>query len=66
MARVFKQTYTKPLPAGAETITRKGQRLARFKDLVTVLDAMKEIGVHNLDLAAKAETSSAAASFKEK
>ena len=32
MARVFKQTYTKPLPAGAETITRKGQRLARFKD----------------------------------
>jgi integrase/recombinase XerC len=24
--------YTKPLPAGAEVITRKGQRFARFKD----------------------------------
>jgi integrase len=32
MARVFRQTYTKPLPAGAVVITRKGQKLARYKD----------------------------------
>lgn len=32
MARVFKQTYTKPLPGDAEIITRKGRTLARFKD----------------------------------
>ncbi len=32
MARVFKQTYTKALPAGAEVVTRRGRRLARFKD----------------------------------
>lgn len=30
-------------------------RLARFKDIVAVLDALKEIGVHNLSLAAKTE-----------
>jgi hypothetical protein len=29
---VFKKTYTKPLPAGAELLTRKGQRFARWKD----------------------------------
>ena len=32
MARVFKHTYTKPLPEGAELFTRKGRRYARFKD----------------------------------
>ncbi len=32
MARVFKQTYTKPLPDGAELLTRKGKRVARFKN----------------------------------
>jgi integrase len=32
MGTVFKKTFTKPLPAGAETITRKGERLARWKD----------------------------------
>lgn len=32
MARIFKQTYTKPVPPDAEVINRKGQRLARFKD----------------------------------
>ena len=32
MARIFKQTYTKPLPEGAEIFTRKGRRYARFKD----------------------------------
>ena len=32
MARIFKHTYTKPLPEGAELFTRKGKRHARFKD----------------------------------
>ena len=32
MATVFKKTYTKPLPDGAELFTRKGQRFARWKD----------------------------------
>jgi len=31
MATVYKKTYTKPLPSGAETFTRKGQRFARWK-----------------------------------
>jgi integrase len=29
---VFKKTFTKPLPEGAETFVRKGERLARWKD----------------------------------
>ena len=32
MGNVFKQAYTKPLPADAETFTRKGQRFARWTD----------------------------------
>jgi hypothetical protein len=32
MGAVFRKTFTKPLPEGAEIITRKGQRLARWKD----------------------------------
>ncbi|MFC1636601.1 tyrosine-type recombinase/integrase [Planctomycetota bacterium] len=32
MARIFRQTYTKPLPEGSEVFTRKGKRYARFKD----------------------------------
>ena len=32
MARIFRQTYTKPIPPGAEIRTRKGRRFARFKD----------------------------------
>jgi len=32
MATVFKKTYTKPLPDGVETVTRKGARFARWKD----------------------------------
>lgn len=32
MGTVFKKTFTKPLPAGAETFVRKGDRLARWKD----------------------------------
>lgn len=32
MATVFKKTFTKPLPTGAELFTRKGGRFARFKD----------------------------------
>ena len=32
MARVFKPTYTKPLPQGAEIFTREGKRFARFED----------------------------------
>src|SRR5487761_1102364 len=31
MGTVFKKTVTRPLPADAEIITRKGQRLARWK-----------------------------------
>ena len=29
---VYRKTYTKPLPATAEILTRKGERLARWKD----------------------------------
>jgi integrase len=29
---VFKKTYTKPLPLGAETFIRKGERFARWRD----------------------------------
>jgi hypothetical protein len=29
---VFRKTFTKPLPDGAETFTRKGERFARWKD----------------------------------
>jgi integrase len=32
MSNLRRIPYTKPLPAGAEVITRKGQRFARFKD----------------------------------
>jgi hypothetical protein len=32
MGTVFKKTYTKPLPDGAEIFTRKGQRFARWRD----------------------------------
>ncbi len=32
MATVFRKTYTKPLPKGAELFTRRGQRFARWKD----------------------------------
>jgi len=31
MARVFRQTYTKPIPADAEIVTRDGKLFARFK-----------------------------------
>ncbi len=32
MGTVFRKSFTKPLPAGGEIITRKGQRLARWID----------------------------------
>ncbi len=32
MGAVYKKTVTRPLPAGAEIIERKGERLARWKD----------------------------------
>ena len=32
MASVFRKTSTKPIPVNAEIITRKGERLARWKD----------------------------------
>jgi len=32
MATIYRKTYTKPLPADAETFTRKGEHLARWKD----------------------------------
>ena len=32
MGTVYRKTFTKPLPAGAEIIVRKGQRLAEWKD----------------------------------
>jgi integrase len=32
MASIYRPTYTRPIPAGAEIITRKGQCLARWKD----------------------------------
>jgi len=33
MGTVFRKTVTKPLPAGAKIITRKGERLAEWKDV---------------------------------
>jgi integrase len=32
MGTVYRRTFTKPLPAGADIIVRKGQRLAKWKD----------------------------------
>src|SRR6516225_10218391 len=32
MGTVFKKTFTKPLPPGADTFVRKGERFARWKD----------------------------------
>ncbi len=32
MGAVYKETFTKPLPAGAKIIVRKGQRLAQWQD----------------------------------
>lgn len=32
MGTVYKKTYTKPLPAGAELFIRKGERFAKWKD----------------------------------
>jgi hypothetical protein len=32
MGTVFKKTVTKAVPAGAEKFTRKGERIARWKD----------------------------------
>ncbi len=32
MGNVYKETFTKPLPAGAKIIVRKGRRLAEWKD----------------------------------
>ena len=32
MARIFRHTYTKPLPMDADVLTRKGKRYARFKN----------------------------------
>jgi integrase len=32
MGTVFRKTFTKPLPAGAETFTRNGDRFAKWKD----------------------------------
>jgi len=32
MATVFKKTFTKPMPEGAERFTRKGEHFARWKD----------------------------------
>src|SRR5262249_22988928 len=32
MGTVFRKTFTKPIPANAETFTRKGERFARWND----------------------------------
>src|SRR4051794_24694601 len=32
MGQIFKKAYTKPIPAGAEFLTRKGERIARWRD----------------------------------
>jgi hypothetical protein len=32
MGTVYKETFSKPLPAGARIILRKGRRLAEWKD----------------------------------
>ena len=50
MGTVFKKTYTKALPADADLITRKGERLARWKDAKgktrTVPTTIPETGKH--------------------
>jgi hypothetical protein len=33
LGTVFKKTFTKPLPAGAEVFTRQGQQFAKWKDI---------------------------------
>ena len=42
MGSVFKKTATKPLPAGAKIIVRKGERLAEW------IDAKENAGRHPL------------------
>ena len=32
MGSLFKKTVTRPLPPGAEIVSRKGERLARWRD----------------------------------
>lgn len=32
MGTAYRPTFTKPMPAGAEIVTREGQRIARWKD----------------------------------
>jgi hypothetical protein len=32
MASIFRRTYKRPIPPGSEIVTRKGQRVARWKD----------------------------------
>jgi hypothetical protein len=32
MASVYRRTYKRPIPANAEIVTRKGQKVARWKD----------------------------------
>jgi hypothetical protein len=32
MASIYRRTYKRPIPDGAEIVTRKGKRLARWKD----------------------------------
>ena len=44
MASIYKKTYTKPLPDGAETFTRKGQRYAGLEQDVTSDDNAGQTG----------------------
>jgi len=64
MATVFKKTFTKPVPADAETFTRKGEQFARWRDAkgktrterVTVPDKGENAGQPRLLIEAKTFT----------
>ena len=64
MGIVYKETYTKPLPDGAEIFNRKGQRYARWKDAkgktrtarVTTPTQGKNAGVDRIIVEAKTYT----------
>jgi hypothetical protein len=42
MGNVYKETFTKPLPAGARIIIRKGRRIADYLGLELVAKAKRK------------------------
>ena len=64
MATVYRKTYTKPLPDGAELFTRQGKKMARWKDgkgrtrtaKVTVPDKGRHAGTPRVVMEARTYT----------